>query len=480
MEPLEKTITGITGLDEILNGGLPKGRPTLLFGGPGCGKTALAMEFVCRGAQQFDEAGLFVSFEETSEELKTNFASFGFGFSEAMETESVHIESILMNAEFSVEVGEFTLDGLLVRLEHSVNRTGARRLALDSLSSLFSQFSDTANLRHEISRIFQWIKKRGLTAIVTSELEGIQPARYALEEYVSDCVIHMDHTVREQVSKRRLRVVKYRGSSHGTDEYPFLITENGIFLLPITSVGLDSVAPNEFISTGVDGLDQMFGGKGYYRGSTVLISGCAGTGKSTLAMCFALSTCRGGGKSLYLAFEESANQIQRNMRSVGIDVDPEIENGRMRIEPIRPSAFGLEEHMVRMISIIDKVRPDTVVMDPISSFTSIGQRIEIRALYTRTLDYLKREGINTLLVNLTPGSGTDEETEAAVSSIVDTWVIIRFERTYGRRQRQIYVHKARGIGHSHDLGELIFSDTGVTVKPIVFHKGTGGEPCPKS
>ena len=477
MEALKKTITGITGLDEILNGGLPKGRPTLVFGGPGCGKTILGMEFVCRGARQYGEPGLFVSFEESEKDILTNFASSGFGFAEAIKDRSARVESILLNTQFSVEAGEFTLDGLLIRLEQAVKATGARRLALDSLSALFSRFSDTANLRYEISRIFQWIKERELTSIVTSELQENQPSRYSLEEYVSDCVIHMDHSVREQISKRRVRVVKYRGSSHGTDEYPFLITANGIFILPITSVGLKSIAPDKYVSTGIQGLDDMFDGKGYYGGSTVLVSGCAGSGKSTLAMRFALSACRNGGRSLYLAFEESASQIVRNMQSIGLDIDADLESGRMHIEPIRPSAFGLEEHIVRMLSIIEELQPETVVMDPISSFSSIGKKVEIRALYTRVLDYLKGKGVNTMLVNLTPGSGSDEETEAAVSSIVDAWIIIRFERINGHRRRQIYVHKARGIGHSDEIGELILSSSGVTVKPFVFDQGAGGQIC---
>jgi circadian clock protein KaiC len=477
VESIIKTPTGIIGLDEILEGGLPHERPTLIFGGPGCGKTALAMEFLCRGARQFDEPGLFVSFEESAKDITTNFTSCDYGFAEALEAQSIHIDSIsISDHPIGVETGEFTLDGLLVRLEQGVKTTGARRLVLDSLSSLLARFSDTTNLRYEISRILLWIKQKGLTAIVTSELESSEPMRNKLAEYVFDCVIQMDHRIKEQISKRRLRVIKYRGSSHGADEYPFLITGSGISIFPITAVSLNSVASNEFESTGIDGLDTMLAGKGFYRGSTILVSGGAGTGKSTLSVNFALSACLSGRRSLYLAFEESASQIMRNMRSVGIDVEAGVKKGLLRIEPIRPNSFGLEEHHVGILRLIEAFDPDTVVLDPITSFTSLGNRIEIRALFTRTLDYLKSKGITTLLVNLTPGSGTDEETETAVSSIVDTWIILHFERAQGRRQRQIYVHKARGIGHSHDIAELVLSDSGVAVKPFDFGEGAGGAP----
>jgi circadian clock protein KaiC len=469
MKALQKTFTGISGLDEILNGGLPQGRPTLIFGGPGCGKSALAMEFACRGAVQFGEPALLVSFEESAEDIITNFTSCSFGCAEAIKAQSVRIDSIKLTHEYAVEAGEFTLDGLLVRLEHSVKSIGARRLVLDSLDSLFSRFSDTANLRYEVSRIFQWIKKMGVTAIVTCEQGGNGDfTRNGLEAYVSDCVIHLDHRVEEQISKRRLRVIKYRGSSHGADEYPFLITSDGISLLPITSLVLETEAPTDFLSTGIDGLDRMLAGKGYYRGSTILVSGAAGTGKSTLAACFGARTCQNGSRCLYLSFEESTSQIVRNLRSIGIDIDPNIRKGLLRMEPIRPCNFGLEEHLVRVHAIVEDFKPDAVVMDPITSFSGIGNRQNIKSLLLRVIDFIKSKGITVVLSSLTPGSGTSEETETEVSSIVDTWIIIRFFRTRAGRRRQIYVHKARGIGHTQTMGELVLSDSGVAVKPFAL------------
>jgi circadian clock protein KaiC len=476
MEQLKKTPTGINGLDEILVGGLPFGRPTLLSGGPGCGKTALAMEFVCRGARQFNEPGLFVSFEETPEDLRLNFASSAFGFSDALAQRSVSIVSFLADREASAQTGEFNLVGLLVRLENSLNKAGARRLVLDSLNALLSRFSDDANLRYEISRIFHWIKEKEITTIVTNEREEREFNRFGLDEYITDCVIHMDHRVAQQISKRRLRVVKYRGSTHGADEYPFLILGDGLSILPITSLGLDSDAPKDFISTGIEGLDAMLAGKGYYRGSTVLISGGAGTGKSTVAACIAKNLCSKGGRSLYLSFEESSSQIVRNMRSVGIDLEGHIKNGLMRIEPIRPGRFGLEEHLVRVHAIIKDFKPETVVLDPITSFVSLGDTLEVRAMLARLLDFLKGKGISSILTSLTPGTGSDEETETAVSSMVDTWIIIRFLRTDRDCQRQIWVHKARGIGHSHSICQLILSGSGPAVN-IGFDaaEAAGGE-----
>ena len=455
MAPLKKAKTGINGLDEILEGGLPRGRPTLLYGGPGCGKTVLAMEFICNGARQFGNPGLFVSFEESREDIKTNFASSSFGFAETIAEQTVRIESFLMTHQYSMEAGEFTLDGLLVRLGHALETSGARRLALDSISALFSRFSDTVNMRYELSRIFQWVKEKGITAVITSERSDNNSSRYGFEEYISDCVICMDHRIAGQISKRRLRVIKYRGSSHGKDEYPFLIDADGVSIFPITSLGFNSLASDEFVFTGIEGLDDMFDGKGFYRGSTVLITGGPGTGKSTVAVCFAKNACRQEHRCLFLTFEESASQIVRNMRSIGIDIDADIRSGHMHIEPIRPSTLGLEEHLVRAYKIIEAFQPDSVVLDPITAFTSIGAQNEIQAMLTRLMDHLKEKGVTTLLTSLTPGGGLDEETETAVSSIVDTWIIVRYSPTKAGRQRRINVHKARGIAHSQDSRELI-------------------------
>ena len=355
MDTLEKAPTGIAGFDEILEGGLPRGRPTLVSGGPGCGKTALAMEFLCHGACRFGEPGLFVSFEESAKDIETNFGLTGFGFDRALQERTLHIESILMAPDPMVEAGEFTLDGLLVRLEYALKSTGAKRLVLDSLGALFSCFSDTANLRYELSRIFRWIKEHGLTVIVTGEWEEERSNHHDFDKYLSDCVISIDHRITEQISKRRLRVVKYRGSSHGKDEYPFLILNQGISILPVTSLAMKGFVSDDFVSTGIDGLDEMLNGKGYYRGSTILISGGAGTGKSSVAACMALNTCKKGGRSLLLSFEEPAYQIVRNLRSIGLPLEAEVLKGCLRIETIRPSTFGLEEHLVRIHSMIGEL-----------------------------------------------------------------------------------------------------------------------------
>ncbi len=468
-----KVCTGISGLDEITRGGLPAGRPTLLSGGPGCGKTMLAMEFICRGAMQFDEPGIFVSFEESPEDLEANFAECTFGLSAALASGKVRLKTALINHEPVVESGEYTLDGLLVRLGHWVDSVDARRLVLDSLDSLLSRFTASANLRYELSRLLQWSKDRGLTTIVTSERNDGQPQRYSLQEYISDCVILLDHRVAGQVSKRRLRVLKYRGSGHGKDEYPFLIGELGISVLPITSLGLDSLAPRDFVTSGITGIDAMLDGNGYFRGSTVLVTGAAGTGKSSLAACFAEAVCRHGGKCIYFSFEESASQLVRNMASIGIDLETSTKSGSLRVEPLRPSAFGLEEHLARVHAMVDNMQPDAVVMDPITSFTSIGDRTEVKAMLIRLFDFLKSRGITVILPSLTPGFGTDGETETAVSSLVDTWIIILFVREQGQRRRQLYIHKARGIAHSQELGELTLSTTGPAVTPYAQNAAAG-------
>ena len=465
MQPIIKAPTGIQGLDDILDGGLPQGRPTLVCGGPGCGKTLLAMEFLCKGACHHDEPGLMVSFEETREDIATNFARSEFGFTKALADKTVHIESIPLDRNYSMEIGEFSLDGLLVRLERSIRASGAKRLALDSLHSLLEHFTDTAHLRFEYARIFRWIKEKGLTAIITSERSMDAPAGYGKEEYLSDCVIYMDHRISDQISKRRLRVVKYRGSTHGTDEYPFMIDVRGIVVVPITSLEFNDVAPTDFISSGIEGLDRMLAGKGWYRGSTILISGGPGTGKSTLAANFARVNCTADSRSLVLAFEESQGQIQRNMLSVGIDLESVIKNDLLRIQAIRPGRFGLEEHLARVHTIIDDFKPDTVALDPITGFAAIGSRLEIRAMLTRLIDYLKSRGINAILTSLTPDKDSLESAETEVSSVVDTWITIRFHRIAGERKRQILINKARGIDHAQTRGELVLSSSGLTVKP---------------
>ena len=472
---LPKAVTGIAGLDQITRGGLPEGRPTLVCGGPGCGKTALAMEFVCRGAVEFGEPGTFVSFEESRADIEKNFASSSFGMSEALARGTLHLESVLISREQSVETGDFTLDGLLARLEWWVGRNGTRRLVLDSVDALFARFSDSANLRFEISRLFSWIRERGITAIVTAERGQAELTRRGLEEYASDCVILLDHRISEQISKRRIRIVKYRGSGHGADEYPFLIGASGVSVLPITELGLESVAPTSFMPSGIEGLDDMLAGTGFYRGSTVLISGAAGTGKSTLGARFAEHVSESGGRSLIIAFEESASQVVRNMRSIGVDLEKHVRSGAMAIEAMRPSAFGLEEHLIRVHMLVEAFHPDAVILDPITAFTSIGGRTEVKSMIIRLLDHLKGLGITIVMPSLTPGSASDEETETEVSSMVDAWIIVNFVRHRGVRRRQIYVHKARGIGHSQAVGELVFSPAGISVTPFSPGEGTPGD-----
>ncbi len=473
---LRKAPTGISGLDQVTRGGLPQGRPTLVCGGPGCGKTALAMEFVCRGAVEFGEPGTFVSFEESCTDIEKNFASTSFGMSEALARGTLHLESVLISREQSIETGDFTLDGLLARLEWWVARNDTRRLVLDSIDALFARFSDSASLRFEISRLFSWIRERGITAIITAERGQGELTRRGLEEYASDCVILLDHRISEQISKRRIRIVKYRGTGHGADEYPFLISATGISVLPVTALGLESVAPTSFMPTGIQGLDDMLAGCGLYRGSTVLISGSAGTGKSTLGARFAEHVSESGGRALIIAFEESASQVVRNMRSVGIDLEKHVQSGALAIEAMRPSAFGLEEHLIRVHMLVDAFRPDAVILDPITSFTSIGGRTEVKAMIIRLLDHLKGLGITIVMPSLTSGGNSDEETDTEVSSIVDAWIIVQYVRERGTRRRQIYVHKARGIGHSQAVGELRFSPSGISVTPLApGHDTVGGD-----
>jgi len=462
---ITKAPTGIAGLDEITHGGLPAGRPTLVCGGPGCGKTILAMEFLVRGALEFGEPGLFVSFEESIDQLRLNFKALGFDLAELVGQKKLFITHVKLSRHEIVEAGEFTLDALFIRLEQAIQQVGAKRVALDTMETLFSCLSSSENLRSEIDRLFQWLKEKGVTSVITGERGTAALTRHGFEEYVSDCVLLLDHRISEQVSKRRLRVVKYRGSSHEMDEYPFLIGDTGFTVLPISSVHLDHVVGTDRVSTGVPDLDAMMGGQGYFRGSSILLSGGAGAGKSTMASAFAAATCERGEKCLFLAFEESAGQLVRNIRSVGIELQPWVDRGLLSIQARRPTLFGIEEHLMAIFRQTRQLEPKAVVIDPITNFLSIGAPREVKSLLTRVLDQLRGMGATVLLTSLTPNNGTVESSEAGMSSMMDTWIALNQKMNGNVRQCYLYVLKSRGMEHSREVRELDMSASGLSLRP---------------
>ena len=461
-----KAPTGIMGLDEITHGGLPAGRATLVCGGPGCGKTILAMEFLVRGVLEFDEPGLFVSFEESIEDLHHNFRSFGFDLRALIEQKKLFISHVKLSRNEIVEAGAFTLDGLFVRLELAIQQVGAKRVALDTMETLFSCLSSSENLRSEIARLFQWLKDKGVTTVITGERSALELTRHGFEEYVSDCVLLLDHRISDQVSKRRLRVIKYRGSSHGMDEYPFLIGDKGFCALPLSSVHLDHKVGTERVSTGVPDLDAMMGDQGYFRGSGILVSGAAGGGKTTLAASFADATCKRGEKCLFLAFEESADQLIRNMRSIGIDLQFWIDKGLLSIQAHRPTLFGIEEHLMTIYKLTKRFAPKAIVIDPITNFLSIGAPWEVKSLLTRVLDQIRGIGATVLLTSLTPGDGTVENSEAGISSMMDTWIALKQKMNGNVRQCYLYILKSRGMEHSREVRELNMSANGLSLRSI--------------
>ena len=463
---LPKIRTGIQGLDEITGGGIPLGRPTLVCGTAGCGKTLLAMEFLVRGATQFNEPGVFMAFEETAAELTQNGRSLGFDLDAFVEQKKIALDYVRIERSEIEETGEYDLEGLFVRLGCAIDFIGAKRVVLDTIESLFSGFSNEAILRAELRRLFHWLKAKGVTAIITGERGDGQFTRHGLEEYVSDCVILLDHRVTENLSTRRLRIVKYRGSVHGTNEYPFLIDETGISVLPITSVGLCHEVSSERISTGIARLDDMLGGKGYYRGSSILVSGTAGSGKTSMAAHFTDAACRRGDKCLYFAFEESQGQMVRNMRSIGIDLEPWITQGLLHFHAARPTLSGLEMHLTTMHKWINDIQPRTVVVDPISNFTAAGTTTEVKAMLIRLIDFLKSKQITTVFIDLTSGGGPTEQTDIGVSSLMDTWLLLRDIELNGERNRSLYVLKSRGMAHSNQLREFLLTDRGVDLLDV--------------
>jgi circadian clock protein KaiC len=460
---LSKCPTGVRGLDEITFGGLPKGRPTLLSGSAGSGKTMLAMEFLVRGAHEYGESGVFMAFEETAEELAQNCASLGFHLKELMANGKIVVDHVRVERSEIEETGEYDLEGLFIRLNQAIDSVGAKRVVLDTIESLFSGLSNEGILRAELRRLFRWLKDKGVTAIITGERGEKSLTRYGLEEYVSDCVILLDHRVNQQISTRRLRVIKYRGSLHGSNEYPFLIDEGGISILPITSVKLDYKVSTERVSTGIQKLDEMFGGKGYYQGSTVLVTGTAGTGKTSIAAHFADSVCKRGERCVIFAFEESPSQIIRNMRAIGINLEPWVKEGLLKIHALPSTFYGLEMHLVSMEKIIADLNPNVVIIDPASTLINTGLRVDVKSMFTRLIDELKNKQVTQLFTNLTPGGVDPERTQTQISSLVDTWILLQNLDVGGERKRSINVLKSRGMAHSSQIREFALTDGGVEI-----------------
>jgi circadian clock protein KaiC len=462
---ITKCPTGIRGLDEITHGGLPQGRPTLVCGGAGSGKTLLAMEFIVRGARDFGEPGVFMAFEENTDELAANVASLGFDLPALVEQRKLALDYVRVERSEIEETGEYDLEGLFVRLGSAIDSVGARRVALDSLEALFAGLPNEAILRAELRRLFAWLKQRGVTAVITGEQgRNENLTRHGLEEYISDCVIFLDHRVVNQVATRRLRILKYRGTSHGTNEYPTMIDETGLSVLPISSLGLNYGVSTERVSSGVASLDAMLGGQGYYRGSSILISGTAGTGKSSFAAAFAEAACRRGESCLYLAFEEAPSQIMRNMASIGFDLGAWAAQGRLSFHAVRPTYFGLEQHLVAIHKLLEQRRPACVVMDPITNLTAIGNTAEISAMLTRLIDLLKQQGVTAVFTSLTAGSGVSEAADVGVSSLMDTWLLVRQEEAAGDHRRLLYVLKSRGMAHSSAVREFKLTGEGIQLE----------------
>ena len=458
---LQKERTGIPGFDEITGGGLPAGRPTLICGSAGAGKTLFAMEFLVRGAMLYNEPGVFISFEETSEELATNVASLGFDLKQLIADKKLILDYVFIERSEIEETGEYDLEGLFLRLGYAIDQLGAKRVVLDTLEALFSALPNEAIIRAELRRLFRWLKEKGVTAVITCERGEGTLTRYGLEEYVADCVILLDHRVQNQISTRRMRIIKYRGTSHGTNEYPFLIDENGFSVLPITSLSLNHKAPTQRASSGIERLDTMLGGKGFYRGSSILVSGTAGTGKSTIAAHFAHAACARGERALFFAFEESQDQIVRNMRSIGLDLEKYVKQDLLHFQTSRPSNFGLEVHLGLIHKAITDYEPSVVVIDPITNFLAVASEADTKSMLTRLIDFLKTHQITAMFTSLT-GSGSDvEDSEVGVSSLMDAWLLVKNIESNGERNRGLYILKARGIAHSNQVREFLLTDRGI-------------------
>jgi len=463
---LPKSPTSIQGLDEITGGGLPKGRPTLVCGGAGCGKTLFAMEFLVRGATQYNEPGVFISFEETEKELTANVASLGFDLDSLVKRKKIWLEHIHIERSEIEQIGEYDLEGLFIRIHHAVESIGAKRVVLDTIETLFSGLPNPHILRAELQRLLRWLKRKNVTTIITAERGEGSLTRQGLEEYVSDCVILLDHRVNEQASIRRLRIVKYRGSTHGTNEYPFLIDEDGFSVLPVTSLGLNYVSSPDRISTGVPRLDTMLSGKGYFRGSTMLVSGTAGTGKTSIAAQFAEAACKRGERVLFFTFEESPSQLMRNMCSIGINLEPWVKKGLLQFHATRPTLYGLETHLATSIKLINKYDPNIVILDPINGFVIGENQTEVKTMLLRLVDFLKMKRVTAFFTSLTSAGDIMEMSDVYISSLIDTWLLVRDIEIGGERNRGLYILKSRGMAHSNQIREFKLTDHGIELLDV--------------
>jgi len=466
VEGIQKSPSGIAGFDEITGGGLPTGRPSLVCGGPGCGKTLFAMQFLVNGAVQFDEPGVFMSFEENVDELTKNVASLGFDLADLVERRRIAMDTVVVERSEIEETGEYDLEGLFIRLDFAIRSIGAKRVVLDTIESLFSGLNNQAILRAELRRLFRWLKDKGVTVVITGEKGEGTLTRQGLEEYVSDCVIFLDHRVNEQVSTRRLRIVKYRGSSHGTNEYPFVIDRRGLEVLPVTSLHLQHPASTERISSGIERLDAMLGGQGYFRGSSILLSGVAGTGKSSIAAHLVDAACARGERCVYLSMEESPDQIVRNMSSIGLDLQRWTDSGLLHFHSSRPTLFGLEMHLVTVYRLVQELQPDVVVIDPLSNLINVGSLHEVTTTLLRLVDFLKSRQITALFTVLTSSADSPDETNLGVSSLMDVWILLRNLELNGERNRGLYVLKSRGMSHSNQIREFVMTDRGIQLLDV--------------
>lgn len=469
---VEKCPTGIRGLDEITGGGVPRGRPTLVCGGAGSGKTLMAMEFIVHGIRDYGEPGVFMAFEEMTGDLTKNVASLGYDLDDMVRRKQLALDYVYIERSEIEETGEYDLEGLFVRLDTMIKEVGAKRVAIDTIEALFASLPNEAILRAELRRLFRWLKDRKVTAIITGEQGKETLTRHGLEEYVSDCVIFLDHRVVNQIATRRLRVVKYRGSAHGTNEYPTMIDEHGMSVLPISSLGLNYDVSSERIPTGIKQLDEMFSGQGYFRASSVLVSGSAGTGKTSMAAAFVDAACRRGERALYLAYEEAPSQIVRNMQSIGYDLEQWVRKGLLRFQAVRSTLYGLEHHLVTIHKQVNEFDPSVVVIDPITNLMTIGEMGDIKSMLTRVIDFLKSRSITALFTSLTEGGIPTESSEVGVSSLMDTWLLLRNIETGAEHNRLLFILKSRGMAHSNQVREFLLSDQGINLRDVYVGPGT--------
>ena len=458
--------TGVKGLDDVLGGGIPQGHAMLLVGKPGTGKSILSMEYLLHGIELHKENGVYISFEESEKQIISNAASFGWKFEEMVKKNKLAISYIDMQPEQMRTVGDYDLSALILRVKGAIKKVNARRVVIDGINNLLSTFDDERIIRSDLLRLIREIKEVNATIFITGERGHDSWSKMGFEEYLADGLMHLDNRTDGNYQTREIQVVKCRGINHYTGKSPFIINSEGMSIRPLITADFDYKVLKSRVSTGIADIDNMLGGKGLYRGSTVYITGPSGAGKTSISSSFANGACSRGERALFLAFEESSDQIIRNMKSIGLSLDKWVNEKLLYFYTARATTNSLEGHLDNIMTMVREVEPTCVVLDPISAFRPIANENETKLMLIRLNDYLRARKITTVFTALSSDGEYSEHADVQLSSIADTWIVVRIMDYKGERNNVMQLMKSRGMSHSRQMKEMYFTGNGLKLQNV--------------